>query len=174
MHGVIKGVYYCQDNRVQDLNVRISNRNIPSKTLQMTFDPRQVQTRYVRFPMIDCYMPSKEPIKYQSPYNQHLQFNPGTSAPYSGYATNIDQDSRLQNIFMPNQKWTAQTEFIPSSHSDLYNTPKITTSNPVKMTNQGLFKTEQFSPFNPNPCNLGSNVFYNFTRQQVKNLPVTK
>ena len=100
MHGVIKGVYYCQDNRVQDLNVRISNRNIPSKTLQMTFDPRQVQTRYVRFPMIDCYMPSKEPIKYQSPYNQHLQFNPGTSAPYSGYATNIDQDSRLQNIFL--------------------------------------------------------------------------
>lgn len=169
MYGVVKGVYYCHQNRVEDLNKRISSRNVPSKQLQMVFDPRQVPTRYVRFPMIDCHTQSNEAIHHYKPYNQMTQFNPGTSAPYSGYATNIDQDSRLKDIFMSNQKWTAQTKFIPSTQSDLYNV-NVTTNHPVPMTNKGLFREETFTAFNPNPCNLGGNVLHNFTRQQVKNV----
>ena len=168
-NNVINGVYYCNQERINQINNRIYDRNIPSKSLQMVFNPRQVQTRYVRFPVIDCHTPSNTPIINKGVYNQITQFNPGTSAPYSGYATNIDQDSRLKDIFLPTQKWTAQTKFIPSSHSDLYNI-NVITSKPVVMTNKDLFRQETFAPFNPNPCNLGNKVLYNHTRQQVKNL----
>ena len=45
------------------------------------------------------------------------------------------------------------------------------TSEYIKQTRTpGLFKEESFSPFNPNTCNLGTNVFYNHTQQQVKDL----
>ena len=169
MFGVVKGVYYCNENRVEDLNNRISARNVPSQPLQMVFDPRQVQTRYVRFPMIDCHTQSNTPIHHYAPYNQMTQFNPGTSAPYSGYATHIDQDSRLKDIFMSNQKWTAQNKFIPSTTSDLYNS-NVQTSNPVPMTHNELFKQETFTAFNPNPCNLGAKVLQNHTRQQIKDV----
>ena len=169
MFGVVDGVYYCNQQRIQELNNRISDRNIPSKSLQMVFDPAQVPTRYVRFPALDCRLPSTVPIKKFPPYNQMSQFNPGTSAPYSGYATYIDQDSRLKDIFMATQKGNAQSQYIPSSNSDMYRV-NVTTTNPIPMTNQGLFYNESFSPFNPNPRNLGDKVLYNHTRQQVKNL----
>ena len=48
------------------------------------------------------------------------------------------------------------------------------TTKPVKMTNELLFKHQQFKPFNPNPCGLGYKLFNNFTRQQTMNLTLTK
>ena len=169
MFGVTRGLYYCNDSRIQELNKRIYDRNIPSQQLQASFDPRSVETRYVRFPGLDCHKPSDVNIKHEPNYSQSGQFNPGTSAPYSGYATNVDAESELHNSFMANQKWTAQTQFIPSSKSDLYNT-NVTTSRPVQMTHAGLFQQETFAPFNPNPCNIGHKLLYNHTRQQVMNL----
>ena len=169
MFGLPNGVYYCNNNRVEDLNNRIYERNVPSQNLQMCFDPRSVETRYVKFPGLDCHKPSDVAIKHQPNYVQQTQFNPGTSAPYSGYASAVDNESVLQNIFMPNQKWTTQTKFIPSSKSDLYNSD-VKTSQPVQMTNNLLFSEEKFAPFNPNPEDLGRKMFYNHTRQQVMNL----
>ena len=76
----------------------------------------------------------------------------------------------MKNIIFPLQD-CAQAKFIPGSNSDLYNTtyltPPIATT---KMTNELLFKQEKFSPFNPNMCNLGQDIFNNNTRVQVKNL----
>lgn len=170
MYGVAKGVMYCNQERLTEINNRISDRNIPSQALQMTFDPRSVTTRRSIFPALDCHSRSNMPIIKQAPFETLNQFNPGTSAPYSGYATHIDEESRVQNMFMPAQKWTAQTKFIPSSRSDLYVAPNVTPSQPVMQTHPMLFKEENFAPFNPNPCNMGHNVLYNHTRQQVKNL----
>ena len=171
MFGVVKGVQYCNVERVQELNDRIYNRNIPSRPLEPVFDPIQAPTRYVRFPALDCRKQSNVPIAAtrQAPYNQMAQFNPGTNAPFSGYAKYVDQESRVQNMFMAQQKGNAQSQYIPSSKSDLYQTI-VTTSQPVPMTNQGLFHEEQFNAFNPNACNLGNKVLNNHTRQQVKNL----
>ena len=170
MHGVIKGVRYCHQERVNEINDRISDRNIPSAPLQMNFDPRSVTTRRSVFPALDCHSPAVTPVVIHKQYDIKSQFNPGTSAPYSGYATRIDEESRVQNMFMPLQKWTAQTKFIPSSKSDLYNEPIIKTSKPVVQTHDMLFKEENFAPFNPNPCNMGHELLYNHTRQQIKNL----
>ena len=169
-NNVISGVYYCNNDKLNTMNKEIYDRNIPSKPLQMSFDPRQVQTRYVKFPMIDCKPVSHVPIQYRGQYNQHDQFNPGTCAPYQGFASHIDQDSRLKDIFMPTQKYTGQTKYIPSSSSELYKTPVIKTSKPVNMTHTDLFTRPRFAPFNPNTCNLGGHVLYNHTRQQVKDL----
>lgn len=168
MFGVVKGVHYCNQYRVDELNDRIYDRNLPSQPLQMTFDPRPVRTRQVLFPVVDCYMPSATPIKVEPTYNTMSQFNPGTSAPFSGYASSIDQDSRVKDMFMSRQKWTAQTKFVPSSKSDLYVEPSFQPTQ--QQTHTLLFKQEHFAPFNPNRCGMGDGVLYNHTRQQVKNL----
>jgi hypothetical protein len=168
MYGVPKGVHYCNNYRVDELNDRIYDRNLPSTSLQMNFDPRAVKTRQVLFPVLDCQHTSdKTPIIRRPAFNTMTEFNPGTSAPYSGYATHIDQDSRVKDMFMPAQKWATQTEFIPSSNSDMYHV-NVPSGKPVAQPYPLLFKKETFNYFNPNPCNLGGNLLYNHTRQQVK------
>jgi hypothetical protein len=167
MFGVVKGVYYCQNDRVEELNRRTYERNIPSQKMQANFDSRPVKTRQVLFPAIDCHQPSNVPIQ-KIPYNQESQFNPGSSAPFYGYATKIDDDSKLRRQFSPLQKWCDQGEYIPDSRSDMYNT--YITPEQEKQTHPLLFKRENFSPFNPNEENLGFNVFNNHSRYQIKNV----
>lgn len=169
-HNVMNGVLYCNNEKLDNMNREIYDRNIPSRPLQMSFDPRQVQTRYVRFPAIDCKTPTNVPIEHRGAYNQHGQFNPGTSAPFQGYASNIDQDSRLKDMFAPLQKFTGQSEYIPSSNSELYKDPVMTNTKPTVMNHPMLFAQEHFAPFNPNVCDLGGKVLYNHTRQQVKDV----
>lgn len=177
MYGVVKGVYYCNNDRVDELNDRMSSRNVPSHKLQAVFDPRPQSTRRNIFPALNNQsLGVTTPIEKQKPYNQMTQFNPGTSAPYSGYATNIDQESRMKNIFMPYQKYTGQTQYIPSSKSDLYNEPVLRSSrkmgsSEVTIEHPELFREPEFLPFNPNSCNIGNDLFNNHTRQQRRNLP---
>lgn len=165
MYGVIDGVYIKNDNRVQELNSRIYDRNKPSTKLQSQFDPRSVQTRHVVFPVLDCHNKSNTPIEIMRSYNQEEMFNPGTSAPYSGFANNVDSESQLKDIFMARQKWTAQTKYIPSTKSDMYQVN--ITQQPNQQTHSLLFKEESFSPFNPNICNIDRDAFNNHTRQQM-------
>ena len=101
MYGVVKGVYYQNQERLDELNNRIMSRNIPSEGLEQVYDPRPSHTRRVFMPIVDQLAFSKTPRQSKDAYNQHGQFNPGTSAPFSGYATFIDQETRLKNIFMP-------------------------------------------------------------------------
>lgn len=176
MYGVAKGVKICNIERLTELNDRIYNRNIPSHTLQSNFDPRPVKTRQVVFPTLDCYQPSKTGIIRVNDYNQDTQFNPGSSAPYSGWATNIDDESRVKALFRTTQKWAPQNSYIPESSSDLFVTNKNIGGTSREMTmrilgeRKMLFKREDLGNFNPNPCNLGGERFNNHTRQQVKNL----
>ena len=166
-----KGNYYylCNENRTSELSKRMYERNVPYNPLQMTFSPRPVDTRFVVMPILDCHMPSKEPIEIRTVFNPRLNFTPG-EAPFSGFANEIDEESKLMNIVTPLQK-ADKSKFIPSSHSDLYNNTYLAqTTKPVKMTNKGLFKKDKFQPFNPNPCGLGYKLFNNFTRQQTKDL----
>ena len=47
MEGVINGSYYCQFERAAQINNGIYDRNVPSGPLNMSYNPRSVQTRYV-------------------------------------------------------------------------------------------------------------------------------
>ena len=168
MYGVIDGLYQCQESRVEDLNKRIYSRNKPSGPLQKTFSPRPVPTRYVKMPIVDCRKPANVFIKNNGIYTPYKTFNPGDAqAPWGGFATAIDQDSRLKNIFFPLQN-CPQRYFIPNSDSDLYKYEIAVKSSEMK--HNLLFKKENFEAFNPNKCDLGKKLFNNYTRHQVKSL----
>lgn len=166
MDKFFKDVKICQFERTEELNRQLLARNHPDKQLQMQFDPRAVPTRTVRMPILDSHMPSNVPIQRQEYYNVKT-FNPGSYSPYSGYAVNVDDESRVKNLFFADQH-CAQGKFIPNSNSDLYYY-KLNYSN-QNQPYPDLFNESQFSEFNPNRCNIGNNTFHNYTKFQVKDL----
>ena len=169
MYGLLNELYICGNSRVEDLNSRIAQRNFPSSKLQPLFDPRPVQTRYVTMPTIDNIKPANNFIENLPTYNIYKTFNPGSRAPFSGYAHAIDQDSRLKNIFFPLQK-CPQSDFIPDTESDLYHYNMMI--HPIRMTHNLLFNKEDFDSFDPNKCRVGEKMFHNHTQFQTKNLKI--
>ena len=118
-NGVINGLYTCNQERTQQLNDRIFSRNIPSSQLQMQFSSRPVSTKYATMPIVNPRAKSQIPINVAPTYETTEVFNPGTSAPWSGFPTKIDDESKLRNQFFALQK-CEQSEYVPSSTSDLY------------------------------------------------------
>lgn len=177
---IFQDAYVCHQERTQRLNDRIYERNIPSSEMQMTFDPRPVRTRQVLFPMIDCYQPSNVPIIERHTYTQDQVFNPGSSAPFDGYQSGIDKESKLQNRFFPHQK-AIQSKYIPSSRSNLYRVDTVGTTHIQNYelthdphddlyTSAEHHARETFS-HHPNPHQeVGNDMFYNHTKVQVKNI----
>jgi len=167
----INDVYYCNFQRNQFLNGEIENRHKPNEDLEQTFFEGPVQTKYVKFPMLDCRKTSTVPIKQLPKYDTRRVFNPGYRGAYSGY--NVETESRLMNKFDILQK-CPQRNYVPSSNSDMFNNGYLipTAKRPYKSSL--LEKEETFEKFNPNKCgmetNLGGNMFHNHTRQQTKNL----
>lgn len=171
MYGVVNGVYYCNNDRVEELNDRISTRNIPSQTLQAQFDIRPVSSKYAMMPILDRRAIPTVPIERMPTYNLANTFNPGNAqAPWSGYATNIDDDSKLRNQFFALQKCD-QAYYIPPTTSDMYKV--VVDGQPIQQPFPDLFSREQFPQFNPNVCGGNDSFFYNCVRQQVKNYTQT-
>ena len=169
MYGVVDGVYVCNSERANELNNRISQRNIPSQALEPAFSLRPVSTKYAIMPIVDQRAPANMPLLKYPKYNLEKVFNPGNAqAPWNGFASQINTESALRNQFFALQK-ADQAYFIPSSNSSLY------TSNMAQLPDPpghaGLFKEENFNYFNPNPQIeiVGNNVFNNNTRVQIKN-----
>ena len=161
-------VYYCNLNRVQELNDRIHRRNLPSQPLETQYIGRPSRTRQVIFPMIDSRAPSQVQRIYHKPFDMEKAFNPGTNASYSGYR--VDDESSLINIKMPLQN-CGQNKYVPNTNSDMYNNTYLTkTSVNQQNPHYLLNKKEFFNPNNPNNCNLGYNLFNNDIRQQIKDI----
>ena len=154
----------------QETNARIYDRNIPSQMLQPYIDSRPVMTKYSYFPIVDPRKKINVPLIVQPTFNPHTVFNPGnTTSPWSGFASNINKESELRNQIYPLQK-CSQAVYVPSTKSDLYNygfTPK-----PTPQSHSLLFEKDSFSQFNPNPDSkvVGTGMFFNSTRVQVKDL----
>ena len=170
-NGVISGGYICNIDRLQELNDRIYDRNIPSQQLQANFGIRPVNTKYDYLPVLDKYKPSSTPIIRRPLYNSETTFNPGNDfGPWSGYATKVNDESKLRNQFFAHQRGPQGT-FIPSTNSDMYHVKAV--GRYEEQPFPDLFATQQFEPFNPNPLGLGKNLFDNCTRQQIKNFSNT-
>jgi hypothetical protein len=166
MNGEVLNKDNCNLNRYDELNQRIYNRNIPSSYLDAKFSPRPVSTKYSLLPVVDQYKNSNVPIISSVPYNIGKIFNPGNaSGPWSGFATNVDVETILRNRTFALQ-YCEQSTYVPSSRSDLYNIE--VPSKPVQQPFPGLFDQPSLAPFDPNPLGLGSDVFNNATRQQLK------
>lgn len=159
LYGVVNCIKYNNIERDNELNERIFSRNISSNTLEPQFTPRPVQTKYCLMPILDqSNFENTTKINCYKTYNIKDTFNPGTSSPWSGYASNLNTENILRNQVFPLQN-NIQSKYIPSMNSELYN-------------NQKLYVIEDdvhFCEFNPNKINIGKNLFNNHTRQQIKN-----
>lgn len=156
-----------QDNeRTEQLNRRIHYRNSPDQSMNMSFDPRPQSTKYVQYPIYNSS--AENPVLYPQ-YDSSKHFHPGNISPYSGYAINVDTESKIQNIFMPYQKHAPQSYYIPSSTSDMYKPPTFNSMIPSK--HYLLQKTEDFDSHNPdkNNVNLNVDMFQIHTRQYEMN-----
>jgi hypothetical protein len=154
-------------------NTRIYDRNIPGKVLQPYLDVRPVMTKYSILPIVDPRKASTVPMMQQPVYNTQTTFNPGnTQSPWSGFVSNINKESELRNQIFALQK-SSQSVYVPSSKSDLYNY-SFNPENNVQHQQQHslLFEQNTFCDFNPNPDTtvVGSGVFNNSTRTQLKEL----
>lgn len=154
----------------KETNTRIYNRNIPSEQLQPYIDVRPVMTKFSHFPIVDARRELTVPLIQLPTFNVNQVFNPGnTESPWSGFASNVNVESELRNQVYALQK-CSQSVYVPSSKSDLYNYnfKTVTQPNPHEL----LFQKESFSTFDPNPNanKIGTNLFYNDTRVQLREL----
>ena len=166
MFGVINGMYTCNHERVDDINNRISDRNVPSTGLQPQYSIRPVATKYGYMQVLDQYKKTTVPLNQYTPYSTKAIFNPGNAqAPWSGFSNNVNVESSLRNQFFALQN-CEQSDFVPKSTSDLYQT-KVDYV-PQKQSHPLLFDKPDLAPFNPNVHNLGGSLFNNHTRYQLK------
>ena len=157
--------------RTEELNERVSSRNIPSNALQPQFDIRPLSTKYSMMPIFDRRPIPTVSINVLPTYNISNTFNPGNAhaAPWAGFATNVNDESRLRNQFFALQRGAAQSTYIPSRYSDMYEV-SVPSNDNVMQPFPSLFEKEQFDQFNPAPKDNGINLFNNFTRYQIKEL----
>ena len=173
LFGVHEGVYYGQNERVDELNSRMSNRHFPDSALQPNFDPRPVPTKYALFPLINRRTPLKEPVVPYLDYDQTANFNPGSSrAPPTTFLNNIDIETTLRNQRVALQRGADQGLYIPASDSDLYRTTVPVSTNNVPQPHPDLFTRQQFETYvHPNVAGapIGNDQFFNHTRTQLRN-----
>ena len=157
------------------MNTRTYVRNIPSQPLQSYLDARPVLTKYSIMPIVDPRREIKTPLIQQATFDPHKIFNPGSktaSAPWSGFATNINNESELRGQIFALQE-CSQATYVPGSKSSLYNVQwKNQNSSNIQQPFPDLFKKENWGPteLNADPNVMGIGLFNNHTRQQLKDL----
>uniref|UniRef100_A0A6C0JJJ9 Uncharacterized protein n=1 Tax=viral metagenome TaxID=1070528 RepID=A0A6C0JJJ9_9ZZZZ len=170
--GVPQGVYYGQNERVDELNDRMKTRHFPDSPLQPNFDPRSVPTKYALFPMVNRRKELKEPVIPYLDYNVRANFNPGTHrAPPSGFLNNVDTETVLRNQTFAYQRYADQSVYVPSSNSDLYKIVVPHGSINEPQPHPDLFTRQHFDQsLHPNMqgSNIGRDRFFNHTRTQLR------
>ena len=150
-----------------EINSRIYERNIPPSTLQPYLDVRPASTKYSLLPIVEPRKQIQTPFNQLPTYNTLTQFNPGNKpSPWSGYSYNIKIESDLRNQYFANQK-CSKAVYVPNSNSDLY-VHNINYVNTNEDPFPYLFKKEEFNAFNPNPENIGQQLFLNDTRIETR------
>ncbi len=161
-------------HRNNEINSRIYDRNLPSQLIQPYISVRPVMTKYSILPIVDPRKQHSIKMEIMPTYNLEKVFNPGnTQSPWSGFASSINTESELRNQIYALQK-CSQAVYVPNSNSDLYNysfRPNMTEGSNYNQHNL-LFKQDNFDSFNPNPNPnvVGTYMFSNPTRAQVKDL----
>ena len=98
IHGIVSGVYYGQNGRVDELNNRILARVQSDTPLRPNFDVRPVPTKYARFPLIDRITLPKVAIQRTPEYSLSDNFAPIQSrGPVDGYLSHVHDESILRN-----------------------------------------------------------------------------
>jgi len=169
--GLVDGIQYGQNDRVDELNQRLTTRNYPDIPLEPNYDPRPVPTKYAHFPIVNRRTPRKEAQLEYVDFDSKVMFYPGTSnAPTSGYVNNVDLETILRNQRFALQHGGDQGVYIPASDSDLYKVNVI--SAPSQQPYPLLFERQMFSAAphsNVENSIIGRNAFLNHTLTQLRN-----
>lgn len=174
MYGVVNGLFYGQNDRVDELNTRILSRNRPDHALPPNFDPRPVQTKYVKFPTLDNYRKPIVQIESNYDYGLETNFTPPLMSvgPVSGFLNRVNTESTLRNQYFALQKGADQGIYVPDKNSDLYRVriPYIEgeQTHPLLFENMPLDQTVH--PNVASEPNVGADMFNNNTRTQLKEL----
>jgi hypothetical protein len=173
IYGVPEGVFYGQNDWVDDLNTRTQSRQYSDFPLPPNFDPRPAETRYSIFPMLDKRMPTTVPIESNFGYAMETNFTPPitTNGPVAAYINNVNVESNLRNQYFALQKGADQSSYVPSSKGDLYNV--YVPSRPSEQPYPLLFEKPVYEhKIHPNLAaapNIGRDLFHNNTRTQLRN-----
>jgi hypothetical protein len=169
--GLHEGISYGQNERVDELNTRITDRHFPDSPLAPNFDPRPVPTKYSRFPIVNRRKFSNTYIRPMVNHVVELNFNPATrNGPPNGYLANVDVETILTNRTVALQHGADQGVYIPSSNSDMYKVSVV--SRPSDQPFPNLFKNPPLTTYiNPKleKNGIGKNYFDNNTRVQLRN-----
>jgi len=174
MYGVVHGVFYGQNEWVEDLNTRISKRNYADHALPPNFSPMPVQTRFVKFPALDIYRKPIVQIEGNYDYGLETNFTPPLMSvgPVSGFLNRVNTESNLRNQYFALQKGAGQGVYIPDKNSDLYRVYLPYTegeqTHPLLFENMPLDQTVH--PNVVSEPNVGADLFNNNTRTQLKEL----
>ncbi len=170
IYGVPEGILYGQNERVDELNSRLTSRHFPDMPLAPNFDPRPVPTKYALFPMINRRTQPKESIQLLPRHHVEVNFNPGNAkAPPCGFIQNVDVETSLRNQTVALQNGAYQGTYIPSSKSDLYQVS--VPYSPSVQPHPDLFLKYDLNtniPNKLNQSNIGKSTFSNHTRTQLR------
>jgi len=156
IHGLHKGHFSGQHDRVDELNERIVNRSFDNMPIKPVYDPRSISTKYSNFPILDrrakfsrVYLDDKEPV-----------------------GENVEMESDLYGRKERIGVYDSGSKFKPALDSDLY---KVIVGNPMdKPPTERALLFQQYTfdkHIHPNVMNqeIGRNTFYNHTRTQLRN-----
>lgn len=159
MYGVVNNFQSFNVNRDNELNPKIYARNIPDTALQPNLNNYPMQTKRSKMQIVDNRIISSKQKKPYHIFDIEKNFNPGTATPpWNGYVTNIDIETQLRT---PNPKCNTNKHYIPSSDSNLYNSPIEDNNLGIKEHNL-LFKQEQYT--SRQPYKQFNKLFNNNTR----------
>lgn len=168
--GVPFGVYLGQQERTNEIDERIFQRNFPSSPLEPNYDPRPISTKYSYFPGLSGRKQIHTSKNTYPIYNIHEVFNPGTGkAPCSGILNDIDNETYLRNQHFALQKGDKHY-YVPQSGSELFKDYVYTTDKRLQ-PHPDLFNNYNFENNRPRYSslnNIGKNLFNNHTRNQMK------
>lgn len=159
------------DLRVEELNDRIWSRNVPDKALAANFDPRPTSTKYAHFGILDRRGITTVPMTETEAHTVGTNFNPGTQrAPPGSIIRDVDIETTLRNQYSVLRHGDNYSEYVPSSHSDLFmvNVPSSSTGNGL-VSHPNLFKQESHSTFRAKAFSQDL-TFGNNTRVQLRNM----
>lgn len=170
---VPNGIIYSNIERLEVLNERISQRNLPDRwtNLKPNFDVRSAPTRYRHtYPILDT-----KPIHIKPQhmtYSTNRNFAPIQSkGPFEGYLSNIQKENHLRNQIFPLKHGDDNSVYIPSSNSNLYKvTVPLTRQEEQPFTELFHRPTHYVTSQNNfiNETNIGMDTFNNPTRTQLK------
>jgi hypothetical protein len=174
LQGVHQKPIVGQQERTDDLNIRLRSRQFPDFPLEPQYDFRPVSTKY-QTPAIAAAAP-QTPIYME--HNVGMNFNPATrNGPWKTYANNIDTETVLRNYSMGSEpikrlpfRTAINTIYVPDSGSDLYKDGKTVVYRPSTQPYELLFAKSSFdntTRWNP-LSKIGADRFNNSTRTQLK------